>query len=217
MTAVCRRPLRALLLAGAVACSRPAPAPSPVADAPKPSASASSAPPAVDVHAGKAIVEAACLSCHTEEMLAQQRLPKAKWAATVKKMAGWGANLESSDTDALVTYLAASYGPDAGPWVPVSVSATAARHAQDPQDDGVYAGGDAEKGKATFLARCSACHGANARGDIGVNLVERPILYRAEEVATTVRRGRGKMAALPRTTDREIGDILAHLRTLRVR
>jgi len=188
-----------------------------VADAPTPSASTATDPAVDRAAAGKAIVETACLSCHTEDMLEQQRLPKEKWAATVKKMTGWGANLESTDTDALVTYLAASYGPDAGPWVPASISASAARHALDPLEDGAYAGGNVERGKTLFLDRCSACHGANARGAVGVNLVERPILYRAEEVATTIRQGRGKMAALPRTTDRDVADVLAHLRTLRVR
>ena len=50
-----------------------------------------------------------------------------------------------------------------------------------------------------------------------MNLVERPLLFRADYVATTVRTGRGKMVPLPTTTDRRgRRDILAHLRTLRV-
>jgi cytochrome c oxidase cbb3-type subunit III len=213
-------PVRALslaLLLGAVACSKPAP-PRPSADAGAPSSSAAPAavPSSVAMAEGKAIVAAACLSCHGEDLLAQQRLPKEKWAATVKKMTGWGANLDSTDTAALVTYLAAMYGPDAGPWQPPPISAAAAQSALEPEPDGAYAGGDGARGREVYVAKCSACHGQNARGDVGVNLVERPLLYRAEEVAATVRKGRGKMAALPRTTDKDIGDILAHLRTLRV-
>jgi mono/diheme cytochrome c family protein len=195
---------------GAIACTRPTPPPV-VEDAAAPIRS--SAPPATD---GKALVTGACLSCHAEEMLAQQRLPKEKWAATVKKMAGWGANLEPTDTDALVAYLAASYGPDAGPWEPPPITAADAKNALEPLDDGAFAGGDAQSGRRLFVERCSSCHGLNARGAIGVNLVERPVLYRAPDVAATVRKGRGKMLPLATTTDREIADILAHLRTLRV-
>jgi mono/diheme cytochrome c family protein len=202
--------LLAIVLAGASACTKPA-LPSPVPDASTQSASV--------VHAnedGRPIVKGACLSCHAEEMLAQQRLPKEKWAATVKKMSGWGANLDPSDTDALVAYLAASYGPDAGPWEPATISAADATEALEAQDDGAYAGGDAATGAKLFIERCAPCHGANARGAIGVNLVDRPLLYRADYVATTVRTGRGKMLPLASTTDRDIADILAHLRTLRV-
>jgi cytochrome c oxidase cbb3-type subunit 3 len=201
------------LVACAAACTKPAP-PRPSVDAAAPTAPiATVATPSAD---GKAIVAGACLSCHTEELLAQQRLPKEKWAATVKKMTTWGANLDSPDTEALVTYLAAAYGPDAGPWEPASISAEAARRALAPEDDGVFAGGDVTRGRDRFVQRCAACHGMNARGAIGVNLVERPILYRAQYVASTVREGRGKMTPLPRTTDQEIGDILAYLRSLRV-
>jgi cytochrome c oxidase cbb3-type subunit 3 len=201
--------LRALTFVGAAACTKPAP-PSPALDA-APIGSAAAAP----VN-GSALVTTACLSCHTEEMLAQQRLPKEKWASTVKKMTGWGANLDPPDTDALVTYLSGRYGPDAAPWTPATIAAADATSALEAQGDGAYAGGDPANGAKLFASRCAACHGVDARGGIGVNLVERPLLYRADYVATTVRRGRGKMVPLPTTTDREVADIVAHLRTLRV-
>jgi mono/diheme cytochrome c family protein len=203
----------ALLAAGlaSVACTKPVPT-STSFGADTAVASASDAATPAD---GKALVTTACLSCHAEEMLAQQRLPREKWAATVKKMTGWGANLDPTDTDALVAYLAASYGPDAGPWQPPLVAAAAATSALEPLDDGPYAGGDPASGSKLFATRCAACHGVNARGGIGVNLVERPLLFRADYVATTVRMGRGKMVPLPTTTDHEVADILAHLRTLR--
>jgi mono/diheme cytochrome c family protein len=164
----------------------------------------------------KPIIAGACLSCHTEEMLAQQRLPKDKWAATVKKMAGWGANLDPLETETLVTYLAEKYGPDAGAWEPESISAADAKKALEPQEDGVFSGGTADTGKQLYVERCSACHGPDARGGLGVNLVERPILYRAADLGGIVRRGRGKMTPLPNMTDREIADVLAHLRSLRL-
>lgn len=194
-------------------CSKATPPPAPQDPATSGDASTMAVTAPID---GKAIVTGACLSCHTEDLIAQQRLPKEKWTATVKKMAGWGANLDPSDTDKLVTYLAATYGPDAGPWEPESITAADAKKAMDPQDDGPYAGGDVDKGKPLFIERCSGCHGPDARGAIGVNLVERPILYRATEVATTVRRGRGKMTPSRDMSDRQIADVIAYLRSLRI-
>ncbi len=199
--------LPALLVLSA-ACSKPAP-PAPASDA-APSGPVTAASPD-----GASLVTTACLSCHAAEMLAQQRLPKEKWAATVKKMVGWGANLDPAYSDALVAYLADEYGPDAGAWEPQAIAASDATGALAPRDDGPYAGGDPASGEKLFGARCAACHGVNARGGIGVNLVERPLLYRADYVAQTVRKGRGKMLPLPTTTDREVADLLAHLRTLR--
>jgi cytochrome c oxidase cbb3-type subunit 3 len=156
------------------------------------------------------------MSCHSEEMLAQQRLPKAKWEATVKKMAGWGANLDPGDEGALVAWLAETYGPDAAAYEPARISASAAAAELAPDDDPAFAGGDAAHGRALFVERCLPCHGEDARGQIGVNLVEKPVLHRARAFAETVRRGRGKMLPIA-ATDREIADVLAHLRTLRVR
>lgn len=182
-------------------------------DAAAAASAAKSSPAVVDA---KPIIAGACLSCHTEEMLAQQRLSKDKWAATVKKMAGWGANLDPLETDTLVTYLADKYGPDAGAWEPETISAADAKKALDPQEDGVFAGGTADTGKQLYVERCSACHGPDGRGGLGVNLVERPMLYRAADLGGIVRRGRGKMTPLPNMTDREIADVLAHLRSLRL-
>jgi hypothetical protein len=47
-----------------------------------------------------------------------------------------------------------------------------------------------------------------------VILVDRPVLYRAADLAETVRRGRGKMPPIP-MTDAEVADVLAHLRRLK--
>ncbi len=194
-----------------VACSRPD-APTYLSDA-----SALSSPvTAISSANGHAIVEKACLSCHSEEMLQQQRLPKEKWAATVKKMTGWGAVVESSETEALVSYLAANFGPDAGAWTPKEVSAEEAAKALDPEDDGPFANGNADNGKAFFTSTCSGCHGADARGGVGVNLVERPVLYQASKVSAMVRNGRGLMKPIASAGERDIADTLAYLRTLRV-
>lgn len=180
-------------------------------------ADASAAPTSlISADEGRALVKGACLSCHSEEMLAQQRLTEAQWTKTVTKMVGWGANLEPKDTAPLIAWLAATYGPDAGPWVAarIDVDAAAAEIAALP--DGPFASGDVERGKAAYTDKCSGCHGPDARGHIGTRLIDRPFLYRAGDVADVVRRGRGKMLPMPSMSDAEIADVLAYLRTLGV-
>jgi mono/diheme cytochrome c family protein len=164
---------------------------------------------------GKTLVAQACLSCHTEHMLSQQRLTQAQWTKTVTKMVGWGALLDASEVAPVVAYLSASYGPDAGPVEVENVRADDALAELAPTPDDPIPAGDADKGKATFLEKCAGCHGQDARGGtLGVLLVDRPLLYRASELARTVRKGRGRMPPI-RMTDAELGDVLAHLRRLR--
>jgi mono/diheme cytochrome c family protein len=159
------------------------------------------------------IAKKACLSCHQMEMLEQQRLTEAQWTKEVTKMQGWGANLEPSDAPVLIAWLSASFGPDAGAWVVPNAEVSEALRSITPAEDGNYANGNAEHGKALYQDRCSGCHGPEAVGHIGVNLVDKPFLYRADDFAWTIRRGRGKMPAA-KIEDREVADLLAHLRSL---
>jgi mono/diheme cytochrome c family protein len=179
-----------------------------------PAASAATTPMVFANDEGRPLVRNACLSCHSEEMLAQQRLTPEQWAKVVTKMVGWGANLEPGDTAALTAWLSTTYGVDAGPYTPEMIGVDAAAEELAPLPDGPFANGDAERGGPLYVDKCSGCHGADARGGIGVLLVDRPFLYRAAELATTIRRGRGKMPPLP-LSDREIADIVAHLRRLK--
>jgi mono/diheme cytochrome c family protein len=163
---------------------------------------------------GEALIAGACLSCHTKHMLVQQRLTQAQWQKTVTKMVGWGANLDPSEVAPLVAYLSANYGPDAGPYTDETLTPAEALAEIAPTADLVPAG-DAARGKALYMDKCGACHGADARGGLGVSLVDRPFLYRAADFTKTIRRGRGKMPPLT-LEDAQIGDVLAHLRTLRI-
>ncbi|MBX3203441.1 MAG: c-type cytochrome [Labilithrix sp.] len=212
-----RRALLGAALAVATgACSKDRPAP-PDAGATRAASVTDAAiaePAGLSPEEGRALVKGACLSCHSEEMLAQQRLTHAQWTKTVTKMVAWGANLEPKDTAPLTEWLAATYGPDAGAYEPAAIDVDAAAAELAALPDGPYANGDAERGRALYTDRCSGCHGPDARGHIGVRLVDRPLLYRAPEVAETIRRGRGKMAPMT-MSDGEIGDVLAHLRGLR--
>ncbi|MBX3226073.1 MAG: c-type cytochrome [Labilithrix sp.] len=198
-----------LALVLAAACTKKSPPPPPPVEA------EASAPAPVTIDA-RGVAERSCLSCHTMQMLEQQRLTEAQWKKVVTKMATWGANLEPSEEPALVAWLAASFGPDAGAYVFPLRSESAALDAVAATPDGRYAAPDAglDHARALYTDRCSGCHGPEARGHIGTNLVDRPFLYRAEELARTIRKGRGKMPPM-QLADAEIAEILTYLRSLR--
>ncbi len=181
------------------------------------SLTSASAAPSTSTSGGAGLVANNCLSCHSQDMLAQQRLTAAQWAKVVTKMHGWGAPMEDQkEIDAVAAHLASLYGPDAGPYTMPVMLAEHAEAALAPLPDGAFASGDAEKGAALYKELCATCHGANAQGDkLGVNLVDRPLLYRAPEFAERSRIGRGKMPAFPTLTDPQIASLLAHLRKQR--
>ena len=61
---------------------------------------------------GKELVEAACLRCHSADMLAQQRLTEKQWTATVEKMMRWGAVVKDNDKAPVIAYLSKHFGVD---------------------------------------------------------------------------------------------------------
>ena len=164
---------------------------------------------------GAQYVAANCTRCHGEDLIHQQRLSEKQWRATVEKMVGWGALVPDADTrQALAAYLAAHYGPDAGPFAPARIESQAARAAVAPLPDDPFGGGDAARGKQRFEQDCVACHGPAAGGQLGVNLVDRYLLYRAPEFATTLREGKRQMMPGRPIDDAGVADLLAYLRTL---
>ena len=68
---------------------------------------------------GKATADAACLKCHSADILRQQRLNEKQCAASVTKMAGWGADVPSDKRDELISYLVKNFGPDNDRFRPV--------------------------------------------------------------------------------------------------
>ena len=53
----------------------------------------------------------ACLTCHEDDLIVQQRLTRTGWARSVDKMIRWGAAVPEAEKDALIDYLAARYPP----------------------------------------------------------------------------------------------------------
>jgi len=55
--------------------------------------------------------DAACLGCHDERMMVQQRLTPAQWDREVNKMIGWGAKIAPEDRPAILKYLTDNFKP----------------------------------------------------------------------------------------------------------
>ncbi len=68
---------------------------------------------------GKSLADQACLSCHSADMVRQQRLTEKQWTAEIIKMAGWGAPVRESERDILIAYLVRNFGPDNDRFEPV--------------------------------------------------------------------------------------------------
>ncbi len=61
---------------------------------------------------GKELVEASCYTCHSADMLAQQRLNEKQWTATVEKMMRWGAKVDEKQKPGVIAYLTRHFGPE---------------------------------------------------------------------------------------------------------
>ncbi len=72
---------------------------------------ASLAPPEAETQPAPEGYRAACLVCHDEHMMRQQRLTRAQWDREVTKMTGWGAAVTPEQRSGLLDYLSASYKP----------------------------------------------------------------------------------------------------------
>lgn len=65
---------------------------------------------AAAVAEGEAVYKAACLTCHTDDLAAQQRLSRAAWMREVDKMVRWGARVTDAQKAPLAEYLTARWG-----------------------------------------------------------------------------------------------------------
>lgn len=75
----------------------------------------SAAPPASQpstvTSAQPAAFKSACLTCHDEDIIRQQRLTRAQWEREVDKMTGWGARVRAENRGELLDYLFGTFGP----------------------------------------------------------------------------------------------------------
>src|SRR5262245_35223656 len=140
------------------------------------------------------VVEQDCLSCHTEDVLRQQRLTPAQWSKSIDKMRKWGAPIKQEDVEALAGRLAATYGRAASPYRSDTITADKAAALFVSLPDGQFAGGNRTQGRVVYADHCEPCHGGDGRGgDLGTCLSGQHVLDRAPELAVIVRSGRGMM------------------------
>jgi len=60
---------------------------------------------------GQALVQQRCIQCHGLGRIQQASKTEAEWATTVARMVGKGANLSPEEQEAVIQYLAETYGP----------------------------------------------------------------------------------------------------------
>ncbi len=142
------------------------------------------------------LIIARCSVCHSPDLIAQQRLPKDRWLATVDKMKHWGAEMTDDEAELLVRYLSARYHPAAPDHLPPfdHELSRAEPLTQEPADTGPVVG-LAARGAGIFEHNCQACHGTGAAGGMGPKLAKNPILKHDDLFWETVLHGRGPMPA----------------------
>lgn len=160
---------------------------------------------------------ARCEVCHSTDLVRQQRLDRAKWDATVKKMIHWGADLSQEEAALLVDYLSARYHPDAPDQEPVHASGHAAEPLRVETDAAAgHTAGEAGRGEIVYVHNCQACHGSGAVGGVGLRLAGNPILGDEDRFWETVLHGRGAMPAWEAALSaQDIADVRAWLQTIR--
>ena len=90
---------------------------------------------------GRDAFSGVCSECHALDLATSQKKPRGGWQSTVDSMVAKGATASKEQLDAIVTYLAAHFGPDDA----ASLTAAAA-----VMPEGA--------GKQIILRECTACH-----------------------------------------------------------
>jgi DMSO/TMAO reductase YedYZ molybdopterin-dependent catalytic subunit len=55
--------------------------------------------------------KSACLACHDDDVIRQQRLTRSQWEREIQKMTDWGARIRDEDREGFLDYLFSNYGP----------------------------------------------------------------------------------------------------------
>ena len=74
-------------------------------------APAAAAPPRPPVSEAPTAFKNACLICHEDDVIRQQRLTRAQWDRELNKMTGWGAQVSPNIRDSFLDYLSTNFGP----------------------------------------------------------------------------------------------------------
>jgi ubiquinol-cytochrome c reductase cytochrome c subunit len=158
-----------------------------------------------------------CLICHSEEMIERLRLTPAQWKSEVEKMVGWGAPLSKEQEPLAIEFLADAYSVGKPLAPPSRISYEGAMATVRAEPTTAPPRGDADRGAALYVAHCATCHGPAALGgDLGPNLVEKPVLLRTAEYRDVVRRGLRRMPGFQAVLKPEQeDDMLAWLRRRR--
>lgn len=112
---------------------------------------------------GKAIVNAACTSCHGVDLITAKSASREDWTGTVDRMKTYGVTLDARQTTTVIDYLAKSFGPKGA--TPAAPAGQAAPASQDT------AAADAA-GKALMDEKCAGCHGLDLITGKQANRVE---------------------------------------------
>jgi sulfite oxidase len=59
-----------------------------------------------------AALKNACMVCHDDDVIRQQRLTRAQWDREIDKMTKWGAELKKDDREGILDYLFSNFGQD---------------------------------------------------------------------------------------------------------
>jgi cytochrome c oxidase cbb3-type subunit 3 len=159
----------------------------------------------------ESLIVARCTVCHSDDLIAQQRLPRERWEATVDKMRHWGAQISEDESNLLVRYLSARYHPGAPERLaPIELGPAEPLNQETPIDGPLV--GVAQRGAGIFEHNCQACHGAGAMGGMGPKLAGNPILKHEDLFWETVLHGRGPMPAWGSVlSQQDIADVHAWL------
>jgi ubiquinol-cytochrome c reductase cytochrome c subunit len=162
--------------------------------------------------------KANCLICHGEEHTTTQRLTPKQWRAEVEKMMGWGSPVPADEVERLIAYLAAEHPATAARGAPPFLEPAAAlaleEFARAEPAPGLPAAAS-ERGAKSYAQQCANCHGTDARGgDLGPNLVERPILIQPRAFSRVITNGLRRMPGYTGVLDDvQIAEIRAWLTT----
>jgi mono/diheme cytochrome c family protein len=158
-----------------------------------------------------------CLICHTEDLIAGQRLTPVQWKAEIDKMVNWGSPLPKEAAAPLLDYLARHYSDQSAPLVPTRATLEDVGSLEVPVtgQQPVPAGVDPMHGAHLYAANCATCHGPTALGgDLGPSLASKAILDHPREYNQIVRQGLRRMPGFQAVLKlKDQADVLAWLRS----